>query len=280
LLVSTEINRFSKPTDPQGVTGMTGVLPVTHEPYQFHNDKVVTVSSVGAQPWEDTKEWKAKKNIVNSNEWLENKLRLSDNPNIREAQYQVDAERYVKTKVKDLSDIKKVQSTLKEFSEIYDNVYSIPRNLESLKNNVKNQLTSQLVESVKGNTVSLIKDQVFVDTKGVLYQNGNLNNLVQGDTTSTVGDLTSLNTITDVSTILGQKIGVDVVGTIGTNNPLGQDRIQNVNTVTTIYKNVVGGVVTGVTEVSSVVSKNIGNIYGTVAKSVGNVFKNFKSRFF
>jgi len=280
LLVSTEINRFSKPTDPQGVTGMTGVLPVTHEPYQFHNDKVVTVSSVGAQPWEDTKEWKAKKNIVNSNEWLENKLRLSDNPNIREAQYQVDAERYVKTKVKDLSDIKKVQSTLKEFSEIYDNVYSIPRNLESLKNNVKNQLTSQLVESVKGNTVSLIKDQVFVDTKGVLYQNGNLNNLVQGDTTSTVGDLTSLNTITDVSTILGQKIGVDVVGTIGTNNPLGQDRIQNVNTVTTIYKNVVGGVVTGVTEVSSVVSKNIGNIYGTVAKSIGNVFKNFKSRFF
>jgi hypothetical protein len=126
--------------------------------------------------------------------------------------------------------------------------------------------------------VSLIKDQVFVDTKGVLYQNGNLNNLVQGDITSTVGDLIGSNTITDVSTILGQKIGVDIVGTIGT--ALGRDRIQNVNTVTTIYKNVVGGVVTGVTEISSVVSKNIGNIYGTVAKSVGNVFKNFKSRFF
>ena len=283
LLVSTEINRFSKPTDPQGVSGMTGLLPVTHEPYQFHNDKIITVSSFGDQPWQDVKAWKAKKNIVNSNEWLENKLRLSDNPNIREAQYESDAQKYVESKVKDLNDIKKVQDTLKEFSDIYDNIYTIPRNLESLKSNVKNELTSRLVENVKGNTVSLLKDQVFVNTKGVLYQAGDVNSLVQGNVKGVVGDLTGSvanSAITDVSTILGEKIGVNVAGTIGTTTGRLNDKITNVNTVTTVYKNIVGGVVTGVTEINSLVSKELGNVYGTVAKSVGKIFTNFKSKFF
>ena len=129
-----------------------------------------------------------------------------------------------------------------------------------------------ITSSIQTNNVDNLTT-VLVTESGVLYTKGISKTFSTSGVDKRSGQLSSaVNTINTVETLLtggGQKIEGIVPGIGNVTNAYN-----NVSKVTETYKNVVGGNVTSVTQVTSAVST-----VGSVASKVGSVVKSIGKKF-
>jgi len=115
---------------------------------------------------------------------------------------------------------------------------------------------------------------VIVNESGVLYTKGTNKIIKTSGIDKATGTLTkATDTITSINNILTTGSGTKVEGIVPGIGKI-TNSYNNISTVTETYKNVVGGNITAVTQVSSAVS-TVGkavNTVGRVAKSIGRVF--------
>ena len=120
-----------------------------------------------------------------------------------------------------------------DFANGYDKTFSIINQVNSISSKIKNisvgstisqaTLTNQVIESVSGKALDLFKDNVFVNQSGKLFSLGNI---------STVSGITG-------------NLNIENLGST----------VSNISSVTNVYKNVMAGNITGVTQISSLAQK-------------------------
>jgi hypothetical protein len=169
--------------------------------------------------------------------------------------------------------ISAIQKAADDFTKNYSLIYGLPQNTLSsitpLTTGV-NEIVNQTIKSVTGDAVNLLKDQVFVNQSGILYTAGNIGQAVSGNITNVLGDLTSTTGVFNTAgNIINNAINIPGLG--GTVNTLN-----NLSTVTDSYKNIVGGNITAVTSITSLVSNigsSISSTIASVGRAIGNIFK-------
>jgi len=263
-----------------GNVTMSGMRVPTHEPFPYHFDKIVNF--VGGQPGLNDK-------IPGTPEFIAARNRASSNDTIRFGQFQADlqyqlekqglgqvqtAANKVTSAVKStVGSISAIQKAADEFTKNYSLIYGLPQNTLSsitpLTTGV-NEIVNQTIKSVTGDAVNLLKDQVFVNQSGILYTAGNIGQAVSGNITNVLGDLTSTTGVFNTAgNIINNAINIPGLG--GTVNTLN-----NLSTVTDSYKNIVGGNITAVTSITSLVSNigsSISSTIASVGRAIGNIFK-------
>ena len=263
-----------------GNVSMSGMRVPTHEPFPYHFDKIV--SFVGGQPG-------ANDRIPGTPEFIAARNRASSNDTIRFGQFQADlqyqlekqglgqvqtAANKVTSAVKStVGSISAIQKAADDFTKNYSLIYGLPQNTLSaitpLTTGV-NEIVNQTIKSVTGDAVNLLKDQVFVNQSGILYTAGNIGQAVSGNITNVLGDLTSTTGVFNTAgNIINNAINIPGLG--GTVNTLN-----NLSTVTDSYKNIVGGNITAVTSITSLVSNigsSISSTIASVGRAIGNIFK-------
>lgn len=212
---------------------------VTHEPMPRFSG----FTSVGNRLWSNNpNESKAAERLMKipgTAEFIEQRNRGSKIEAIRLGQYQSDLEMYLKAKMGSSTDSIKARKLALDFANGYDKTYSIVNQVNSIsskiknlsvgstvkqiKNNFQTTLTNQVIESVTGGSLELFKDKVFVNQSGKLFSLGNI---------STVSGITG-------------NLSIENLGST----------LTNVSSVTNIYKNVMAGNITGVTQISSLAQK-------------------------
>ena len=263
-----------------GNVTMSGMRVPTHEPFPYHFDKIVNF--VGGQPGLNDK-------IPGTPEFIAARNRASSNDTIRFGQFQADlqyqlekqglgqvqtAANKVTSAVKStVGSISAIQKAADDFTKNYSLIYGLPQNTLSsitpLTTGV-NEIVNQTIKSVTGDAVNLLKDQVFVNQSGILYTAGNIGQAVSGNITNVLGDLTSTTGVFNTAgNIINNAINIPGLG--GTVNTLN-----NLSTVTDSYKNIVGGNITAVTSITSLVSNigsSISSTIASVGRAIGNIFK-------
>jgi hypothetical protein len=172
-----------------------------------------------------------------------------------------------------IGSISAIQKAADAILKDYPLIYGLPQNtLNSITPITAgvSEIVNQTIQSVTGNAVNLLKDQVFVNQSGILYTAGNLGQAVSGNITNVLGDLTSTTGVFNTAgNIINNAINIPGLG--GTVNTLN-----NLSTVTDSYKNIVGGNVTAVTSITSLVSNigsSISSTIASVGRAIGNIFK-------
>ena len=249
----------------------------------------------------DTKQWYRLSSTPGTVEYMEQKNRTSPIESIRLGQFQADAERYLKEKMGNSTNATKAREFVTEFGKNYDKTFnvinqakgsfndaeSITNKLKNfnlsdsvteVKNNLTTQLTNQVIESISSEgAVELFKDNVFTNAAGKLFTLGNNRETNVLDEFGTSGNVygTSLNDVLkNVQGITG-NLKIDNIGSIA----------NDVSTVTNVYKNVLAGNITNVSEVASIANRAAGffkttktgpggsyvnpSQFSTVMKSVG-----------
>ena len=225
-------------------------------------------------------------------EYMEAQNRKSEIDSIKQGQWQADAESYLKAAMGDSTSAVKARQLLADFGEKYDTTFNLPNTVDSISNKLKNfslsdsvsdvknnlttQLSNQVIESITGNdAVQLFKDNVFVNTAGQLYSlKGGGADL--GQVLSTVQGITG-------------NLNIGNIGSV----------VNDVSTVTNVYKNVLAGNITSVTQLSSIANRakgffnsqgpagqypsgfsslatSIGSYGKTAIASIGKFFSGFK----
>jgi len=244
-----------------GNVSMTGMRVPTHEPFPFHKDQVV--SFVGGKPSLDD-------NVPGTAAYVANSNRNSSLATVRLGQYQADLQAHlVEQGVDKTTDIAKLRRISDAFTKSYNKTYGIPDSISAISGITTgvNEAVNQTIDSITGSSVSLLKDQVFVNQSGVLYSAGNLGKAITGTTKGVIKDLSKGKSVT---TTVGNALG-NITGNVQGIVPGLGSVVGTATKVTDTYKNFVGGKVTSVTQVTSVVS-NVGTKIASVAKSIGKVF--------
>ena len=216
----------------------------THEPMPRFSG----FTSVGNRLWSNNpNESKAAERLMKipgTPEFIEQRNRESNIEAIRLGQYQSDLEMYLKAKMGSSTDSTKARTLAENFAKGYDKTYSIVnqtnsiskkfialtsgQTLNQVKNSMQTKLTNQVVESLTGNATTLFKDVVFVNNAGKLFSLGSVTNSVNATVSGITGNIT-----------------LDSAGSV----------LNNVSTVTNVYKSVMAGNITGVTQLTSIAQK-------------------------
>lgn len=248
----------------RALPGMSGMRVPTHEPFWGHQDIVPSFGSVGGT-----------NTAIGTAGYIEDANRNSDLMSIRWAQYKADIEKELQAKP-----TTNLDSTVSLFNAGYSQTYSTSDNF--LSNDLTgylelgsgafetyNQITSG-INTGGGDSLT----NVIVNESGVLYTKGTqqvIKTTGIDKVTKNLGQ--TVSTITSVGSLISDSGGAKVEGIVPGIGKI-TNSYNNVSKVTETYKNVVGGNITAVTQVSSAVS-TVGkavNTIGRVAKSIGKVF--------
>ena len=272
---------------------------VTHEPMQRYN----SFMSTGVQPidYDDKKTWSKLSSSPGTTEFVEQRNRTSDIESIRVGQYQSDLTEHMKTKMKTSIDSSKARNIAEKFAKGYDKTYnlrssvnsisnkfltsSIGKTTEKIKNNLQSTLTDQVIDSVTGGHISLFKDNVFVNEAGKLFSLGNVNQKIDGLISGTTGNLSiGKNVTTTIGNVLSGNPHLDIGGIVKATS-VGSV-LTNAKSVTNVYKNVMAGNITGITQITSI-KQALSGFAGTtmtkiasIGRSVGSFASKAFSRFF
>ena len=261
---------------------------VTHEPlprFQSFTSEGQLPSSDPTDDQMDTKMWYRLSSTPGTVEYMEQKNRLSSIESIRLGQFQADAERYLKDKMGTSTSAIKARELVTTFGNKYDKSFNIINqakgkfkeidsisnklqnfnlsdSISDVKNNLTKQLSNQVIESISSNgAVQLFKDNVFANAAGQLYS-------LKGGGADLGKVLSSVQGITG-------NLDIGNIGSIA----------NNISTVTNVYKNVLAGNITNVSQVSSIVNKAKGFFnsqgpagqypsgFSTLATSIGSYAK-------
>lgn len=229
---------------------------VTHEP--MFRASVIDSDGIIPMDADDKKQWSKLANTPGTPEFLNMRNRLSENPAIRDAQYQADALQWVKQKMGDSTNAVKAKQLLTEFGTKYNGIYGITDKInlpfdikdsisEKFKgfdfnspvNNLTSNLTSQVVDTFTGKSKELFKDNVFVNSAGELFSLGN-------KTMEGIGggfDLANSG-LNAVKGLKGNLSAGNIPATIS-----------NLSSITQNYTSVVGGQVVGINAITSLATK-------------------------
>jgi len=142
--------------------------------------------------------------------------------------------------------------------------FSLSDSADTIKNSF-NTLSNQVLESVSGKATQMFKDNVFVNQSGQLFSIGQSLHGNLGDLKNIKGNATSLamNTMTSlVNTKMKGLISASSVGSV----------LSNVGQVTNVFKNVMGGQITGVTQMTSLAQRfGVGTGAASIGKSLHGV---------
>ena len=250
---------------------------VTHEPMP----RFKAFTSEGLLPTSDplgdrldTKQWYRLSSTPGTVEYMEQKNRISAIESIRLGQFQADAERYLKEKMGDSTNATKAREFVTEFGNNYDKTFNVINqakgsfneiesitnklknfnlsdSVKDVKNNLTTQLTNQVIESISGDgAVQLFKDNVFVNNAGKLFSLGGSKAGNVLDEFGTSGNVygTSLNDVLkNVQGITG-NLKIDNISSVA----------NDISTVTNVYKNVMAGNITNVSQISSIAKRASG----------------------
>jgi hypothetical protein len=248
----------------RALPGMSGMRVPTHEPFWGHQDVVPAFGSVGGT-----------NTGIGTAGYIENANRNSDLASIRWAQYKADID-------KELAEnpTKNFDSSVNLFNAGYSKTFSTSSNfltddltgyisLGASASETYNSITSGIKTGGADNITNVI-----VNESGVLYTKGTNQIIKTSGIDKATGTLNkATNTITSINNILTTGSGTKVEGIVPGIGKI-TNSYNNISTVTETYKNVVGGNITAVTQVSSAVS-TVGkavNTVGRVARSIGKVF--------
>ena len=162
---------------------------------------------------------------------------------------------------------------------------SIGKTTEKIKNNLQSTLTDQVIDSVTGGHISLFKDNVFVNEAGKLFSLGNVNQKIDGLVSGTTGNLSiGKNVTTTIGNVLSGNPHLDIGGIVKATS-VGSV-LTNAKSVTNVYKNVMAGNITGITQITSI-KQALSGFAGTtmtkiasIGRSVGSFASKAFSRFF
>jgi hypothetical protein len=267
---------------------------VTHEPMP----RFKAFTSEGLLPGDPR--WPELAATPGTVEYMKQQNRINPHAGIRDGQFQADAERYLKEKMGNSTNAIKARELVTEFGNNYDKTFNVInqakgkfKDIESISNKLKNfnvndtiasvksnvttQLTNQVIESISGNgAVQLFKDNVFVNNAGKLFSLGGSKAGNVLDEFGTSGNVygTGLNDVLkNVQGITG-NLNIGNIGSVA----------NDISTVTNVYKNVMAGNITNLSQVSSIAStaskffKNSGygpsfqaSGFSTLMKSVGGI---------
>jgi len=276
---------------------------VTHEPmprFKAFTSEGLLPNSDPLGDRLDTIQWSKRVNTPGTVEYMEQKNRVSAIESIRLGQFQADAERYIKGKMGNSTNAIKAREFVTDFGNNYDKTFNVLnqakgtfKDIESISNKLKNfnvndtiasvksnvttQLTNQVIESISGSgAVQLFKDNVFVNNAGKLFSLGGSSGGNVLDEFGTSGNVygTGLNDVLkNVQGITG-NLNIGNIGSVA----------NDISTVTNVYKNVLAGNVTNLSQVSSIAStaskffKHSGygpsfqaSGFSTLMKSVGGI---------
>ena len=239
--------------------GMTGMRVPTHEPFLGHQDLRPMFGSVGGT-----------NTAIGTAGYIEDANRNADLMSIRWAQYKADiATQLAKNtsgsedSIISLYNAGKTKGFLTNdvagYLKIEDGVSEVYKKIISSANSGSNSVTN-----------------VLINESGILYTKG-VNQVVKTTGLDKItGTLSNANsTINTVGSLLsGQSVSNQIEGIVPGVSKF-TNAYNNVSTITETYKNVVGGKVTAVTQISSAVStfgNNVVSKIGTVAKSIGKIF--------
>jgi hypothetical protein len=251
----------------RALPGMSGMRVPTHEPFWGHQDVVPSFGSVGGTS-----------TAIGTAGYIEDANRNSDLMSIRWAQYKADI-----TNELIKNPTKSIDSVTSLFNAGYSKTFSTASNFlnDKLTGYLKlgegafetyNQITSGINTGGVSNPVNIL-----VNESGILYTKGVNQVIKTAGLDKVTGKLSNANTvINSVGTLLsGQSAGSQIEGIVPGIGKI-TNAYNNVSSITETYKNVVGGNITAVTQISSAVStfsNSVVSKIGTVAKSIGKLFK-------
>ena len=248
---------------------------VTHEPMPRFRG----FTSEGQQPSSDplgdrldTKQWYRLSSTPGTVEYLEQQNRLSTVESIRLGQFQADTETALRTYMKNSTNATKARKFVTEYGEKYDETFNVINQakgkfkeiesisnklknfdindtIDSVKNNLTKQLSNQVIESISGDgAVKLFKDNVFVNNVGELFSlggsSGGGNVLDEFGTSGNVYGTGLNDVLKNVKGITG-NLNIGNLGSV----------TDSISTVTNVYKNVMAGNITNMSQVSSIVNR-------------------------
>ena len=250
----------------RALPGMSGMRIPTHEPFWGHQDVVPSFGSVGGT-----------NTAIGTAGYIEDANRNSDLMSIRWAQYKADiTNELIKNPTKSLDSVTSV------FNAGYSKLYGTATNFLNDKLTgylslgqgafeTYNQITSG-INKIGSNSVT----NILVNESGILYTKG-VNQVIKTTGLDKVtGRLSNANSaINSVGTLLsGQSVGGQIEGIVPGIGKI-TNAYNNVSSITETYKNVVGGNITAVTQISSAIStfsNSVASKIGSVARSIGKKF--------
>ena len=250
----------------RALPGLSGMRVPTHEPFWGHQDVVPAFGSVGGTD-----------KTIGTAGYIEDANRNSDLMSIRWAQYKADiTNELIKNPTKSLDSVTSV------FNAGYSKLYGTATNFLNDKLTgylslgqgafeTYNQITSG-INKIGSNSVT----NILVNESGILYTKG-VNQVIKTTGLDKVtGRLSNANSaINSVGTLLsGQSVGGQIEGIVPGIGKI-TNAYNNVSSITETYKNVVGGNITAVTQISSAIStfsNSVASKIGSVARSIGRKF--------
>jgi len=264
-----------------GNLSMDGMRVPTHEPFKLHRDKIV--SFAGGKP-------SALSTVPGTAEFVAQSNRISDNLFVQAAQLQADLGVHLKELGygSGTSDIIKLQSISKKFTESYNKDFNIPNiGNPTIGTDAISSVVNQTIGSIIGDVKNLLQNQIFVNQGGTLFTAGNLNQTISGTVTGAINDLTSVdNFVASAGNILNANLPNTVTGITGNINigRLTGNLTDGITNITGITGNIDLGNITGglgnLTNLSSLTKGiNVGNITnipgaGNIVNSVTDTYKN------
>ena len=236
---------------------------VHHEPMpRFKSFSAGSVLPIDA---DDKKAWRRLVDTPGTEEFIAQQNRLSDVETIRDAQYQTDTLQFLKNKMGNSTDVTKARTLIAEFAKGYDDTFNVINSVgsawDTAKSSISNKIgafpisdsldasglvkdnvskiSSQVIESFTNNTSDLFADNVFVNQSGDLFS---LGKSVHSDITKNIKGIDAINS-------LKGNLSVENLGST----------LASVSSVSQTYKNIIGGNLTNISNVQSVV-KNLGMI--------------------
>ena len=203
-----------------------GVLQMDDPEYDELDDLDIALAKLdelhkGSEEWKklsvERQQWLRKAFEPGSSIYLEQANRLSDNLSIKLGQYQTDLQAYLKKAMGNSTDSAKAKKLAEAFSANYNKLYDLDRgtgldvtghignvlhgdmSFDQATASLKNKLTTQVVNEVRGETVQLFKDQIFTNADGRLFTIGDVSKEIQGTISGITGNL-SLGTVAGAST--------------------------------------------------------------------------------
>ena len=292
----------------EGNVSMSGMRVPTHEPFPYHYDKIISFAGTTGPSLNDK--------IPGTSEFISQRNRNSSNPTIKIGQFQADLQAHLEAKGlakktnNTVGAITKIQQEADKFTKTYNTLYSIKNESLTPITAGVNDAISQTISSINGNVSQTLKDQVFINQSGTLFTSGNLSQKVSTSASKVINSLSSATTSSStVAGIFQDNAGitssavnfVDQIAGAGKINNIAKTGIQygmkGVDVASSItglsqnevigksakfvqnnYKNIMGGHVTAMTNVKSLVS-NVGSRISSTIASVGSSIGSFFSRF-
>ena len=240
----------------RALPGMSGMRVPTHEPFWGHQDNAPAFGSVGGD-----------NTNIGTPGHIENLNRNADLMSIRWAQYKADLDAELNKNPNSTEN-----SVASLFNATKSNDFLIGVENYATLGTASFETYNKLTSSYKtGNSDNITN--VLVNESNVLYTVGANTLIKTTGADKVVGNLSKTqSTVQNVGTLLTKGTSITNNGIVpGLSNVAS---LNNLNNVTTTYKNVVGGKVTSVVQTAetiSTVAKTISTV-GKVARSIGKYF--------